>query len=258
VVKRQSEKAANGTIRRELGTLRRMLGLAYENNKLLRLPVIRKPKEGPPRGGFFERDQYEAVWKRLPVDLQVATAISYTFGWRMQSEVQVLERRHLDLDAGTLRLDPGTTKNDEGRVVYLTPELKTLLAAQLERVDALQKRLGRIIPFLFPQIAGGRRYQAGDRRRDFRKTWATACKAAGVPGLLRHDFRRTAVRNMERSGVPRSVATKMTGHLTESVYRRYAIVSDLDLQEATQRLTGTFQGTFSLSAGKPAAEVVRI
>jgi hypothetical protein len=58
VVKRQSEKAANGTIRRELGTLRRMLGLAYENIKLLRLPVIRKPKEGPPREGFFKRDQY--------------------------------------------------------------------------------------------------------------------------------------------------------------------------------------------------------
>ena len=44
--------------------------------------------------------------------------------------------------------------------------------------------------------------------------------------MLRHDFRWTAVRNMKRRGVARSVATKLTGHKTENVYRRYAIVSD--------------------------------
>ena len=108
------EGAANGTIRRELAPLSRMLRLAYENGKLLRLPVIRKPKDGVPREGFFERDEYEAVVRHLPPDLRVAAAIAYTFGWRTQSEVLALERRQLDLDPGTLRLDPGRTKNDEG------------------------------------------------------------------------------------------------------------------------------------------------
>ena len=75
-----------------------------------------EPKEGPPREGFFERDQYEAVRRLLSADLQAAVAIAYTCGWRMQSEVLTLERRQLDLEAGTLRLEPGTTKNDEGRV----------------------------------------------------------------------------------------------------------------------------------------------
>ena len=57
--------------------------------------------------------------KRLPDDLKVTVTIAYTYGWRMQSEILAVERRHLDLAAGTLRLDPGSTKNAEGRLVYL-------------------------------------------------------------------------------------------------------------------------------------------
>ena len=51
-----------------------------------------------------------------------------------------------------------------------------------------------------------------------------------------HDFRRTAVRNLERAGVPRSVAMKLTGHKTEAVYRRYAIVCEADLTEGLKKL----------------------
>jgi integrase len=71
-----------------------------------------------------------------------------------------------------------------------------------------------------------------------RKPWLAACTAAGLPGLLIHDLRRSAVRNMEQAGVSRSVAMKLTGHKTEAVYRRYAIVSQADLEEAARRLAG--------------------
>ena len=240
IVRRQQAEASNGTVNRELGVLGRLLRLAYKNGKLLRLPVIEKLKESAPRQGFFEREQFLAVRRHLTSDLQVAATIACTYGWRMQSEVLTLERRQLDLEAGTLRLEPGTTKNGDGRVVYLTPELKTLLAAQLERVETLQRRTGTIIPYLFPYPTGKRRL--GQRRRDFRKAWATACKNAGVPGRLRHDFRRTAVRNLERAGVPRSQAMKITGHRTEAVYRRYAIVSEADVREAVQKLDGYIHG----------------
>ena len=123
--------------------------------------------------------------------------------------------------------------------MYLTPELKALLTAQLERVDTLQRQLGCIVPYVFPHLKGRHR---GERRQDFRRAWATACKNAGAPGMLRHDFRRTAVRNMVNAGVPERVAMKITGHKTRAVFDRYHIVSPADLQEAARKLHGDIRG----------------
>lgn len=98
---------------------------------------------------------YRAVVHHLPADLQVVASIAYRFGWRARSEILPLERRHLDLEHGTLTLDPGMMKNDDARKVYLTPDLKTALVEQLGRVDELRRQLAkgtgvaRIIPYLF-------------------------------------------------------------------------------------------------------------
>jgi integrase len=233
VEQRQAEEAENGTVNKEIGVLKRMLRLAYEQGKLLRMPVIHTLKENGPRQGFFEREQYEVVRSHLRQDLQVAVAVAYTFGWRMQSEVLTLERRQLDLEAGTLRLEPGTTKNDDGRLVYLPAGLEIALREQVARVQALARQTGRIVPWLFPYLKGHRQ---GQRILDFRKAWATACKKAGVSGRLRHDFRRTAVRNMVNAGIPERVAMKVTGHRTRAVFDRYHIVSPGDLREVARRM----------------------
>src|SRR5215470_7464252 len=67
-------------------------------------------------------------------------------GWLVWSKVLTLGRRHIDLEAGTIRLEPGSTKNDEGRLVYLTPALAAGVTAQLERVRALERKLGCVTP----------------------------------------------------------------------------------------------------------------
>lgn len=168
--RRRIRPVANGTLNRERSVLLTLLRLAHERGKLARVPKIASLKEAPPRQGFFEAPQYAAVRRHLTPDLQTACDIAYVFGWRMQSEVLTLEWRQVDFAGGRLILDAGSTKNDEAREVFLTPALKAALTAQRERVDALQRQLGRIIAAVFPHLEG--RHQ-GVPRRDFRRSWLT-------------------------------------------------------------------------------------
>ena len=84
----------------------------------------------------------------------------------------------------------------------------------------------------------------------FRKSWATACKVAGVGELLFHDLRRTAVRNMMDAGIPQSHAMYIGGHKTDSIFRRYDIVSDDRLAAASTKLQYLFDEKL---AGKQAS-----
>jgi integrase len=223
--------------------LRRMLRLGAKDRLVANVPAFDMLREAPARAGFVDDARYRALLRHLRPDLRVVVAIGFAFGWRIRSEVLTLQRSQVDLAAGTLRLEPGSTKNQDGRLVYMTSEVRQLLGEQLGRVDGLSRKLGRIIPDVFPHLTG--RHQ-GTRIEEFRKAWKKARRAAGLPGLLVHDLRRSAVRAMEQCGVPRSVAMKITGHRTEAVYRRYAIVSDADLREAARRMgSGTLPGTLT-------------
>jgi integrase len=167
--------------------------------------------------------------------------VAYATGWRTASELLTRQWKHVDFEGGWLRLDPGESKTGAARMFPLTPDLREVLTAQRERVNAIEKATNTIIPHVFI-------HDDGTPIRDFRHAWASACKLAGVAGRLVHDMRRTAVRNLERAGVSRSAAMQMTGHKTEAVYRRYAIVSEGDLRAAGAKLATLHDSEKSASA----------
>ena len=230
IAERREEGAANATINRELAALKRAFQLARIAGKVVQRPHIAMLTESNARSGFFEREQFEAVLDQLPDYLRPVMHAAYMTGWRVPSELLTRQRHHLDLNTGVLRLDPGEAKNREGRVfpIAALPELRALLEEQVEYTRDFEKAGGQIIPWLF--------HHNGRQIKNYYTAWGSALKRAGIAGRIAHDFRRTAVRNLERAGVSRSVAMKLTGHRTEAVYRRYAIVSESDLSEGIAKL----------------------
>jgi integrase len=226
---RQSEEAQNGTINRELAALSKMLNLGAEHTprKVLTVPHIPKLKEANPRKGFFEYVEYQAVLTQLPDFYQGPVTFAYYTGWR-QGEILNLQWSNVDLEENTVTLDVGTTKNEEGRVVYMTDELKSLLLSQWE-----ERKVSRILsPYVFPNESRTNRIV----KTRFNRAWQSACTKAGYPGKLYHDLRRTAVRNMVRAGIPERVAMMISGHKTRSIFDRYNIVDDKDLKQAAERI----------------------
>lgn len=225
--RRQNEEASNGTINRELAAIKRAFSLAAQAGKIMTRPYIPMLKENNVRTGFFEPEQFQSVRNKLSEDIQVVVTFAYITGWRIYSEVLPLPWAQVDFHAGRIRLEPGTTKNDQAREFPFTAELRDLLESQKAKTDALRKA-GTICPWVF--------HRHGNPIKAFRRSWKKACIAAGVPGRMLHDFRRTAVRNLVRAGIPERVAMQMTGHKTRSVFERYNIVSEGDLDMAARRL----------------------
>jgi integrase len=219
--------AAPAEVNRELAILKRMFSLAVKANRLTHKPHIPMLQEHNTRTGFVDDAQFLAIRDKLPVAAQRVVEFAYATGWRIQSEVLPMEWRQVDRKAGEVRLDAGTTKNGEGRVFPFTSALRRLFDELWKEHEAL-KQAGTICPYVF--------HRQGARMKSIRGAWDTACTDAGYPGRIPHDLRRSAVRNMERSGLSRSVAMQLTGHKTEAVYRRYAITSEADLREGVRRL----------------------
>ncbi len=118
---------------------------------------------------------------------------AYWTGWRVYSEVLALTWPRIDFDAGTVRLLSGTTKNGEGRVIFLTPELRALIEQQWADHRTLYPECSLVF------------HRDGKRIKNLRGSWERACKESGLAGKIPHDFRRTA---MQEHGQGRYLRTR--------------------------------------------------
>ena len=233
IAHRQDQAAANAQINLEFAVVRRMFVLAVDAGTLLHRPRVRMLKLNNIRSGFFERQEFEAVRSLLPVPLQSLVTFAYLTGWRVNSEIFPLEWRQVDRQAGMIRLEPGSTKNDDGRLFPFSefPELAEAMETQWAEKRRIEQERGIVCRWVF--------HRDGRRILSLYKAWRSACVDAGYPGRIPHDFRRTAVRNLVRAGVPERVAMQLTGHKTRSVFDRYDIVNEADLQEAVRKLAAS-------------------
>ena len=226
IQKRMDGGASNATINRELAALKKIFNLAARCTppKVAHVPYIPMLSEGNVRKGFLEHGDFLALRNALPSYLKGFVTFAYKTGWRL-SEISNLTWSQVNRDQGIVTLNPGETKNREGRTVYLDDELRAIINQQWKA----RMKTPKLLPYVFLNAKGDEKIQRFD------KAWKTACKKARIGPRLFHDLRRTAVRNMVRAGIPERVAMMISGHKTRSVFERYNIVSDTDLRLAAQK-----------------------
>jgi integrase len=251
ISERREAGSASSTINRSTQLLAQAFRLAIERKHLSTAPPIRHLSEkGNARQGFFADADFHSLTDKLPEYLRDFVQFGYLTGWR---KGEIASLRWSDVEGDLVRLQAENSKNGEGRSVTLSGDLADLIERRKTQRQVKTKTGVLLSAYVF--------HQMGEPVGDFRKAWATACVAAGlgqfvcnrcnVPvdghtceacnrearyvGRIFHDFRRTAVRNMVRAGVPERVAMSISGHKTRSIFDRYNIVNEADLREAMQR-----------------------
>lgn len=199
-----------------------MLRLA--SPRLPRVPIIDMPRVNNARQGFFEEADLQAILPHLPSHARNLIEFLYLTGWRTSEALRLLWS---DVDWKRRTVWLRDSKNREPRIFPFKyhARLEDVLRRQRDLVSDWARKETRLCPAVFPWH--------GKPMQKLRRSWKTACRAAGMPDRLVHDFRRTAVRNLIRAGVQQAIAMKITGHKTSSIFRRYLIVDEELLAQAT-------------------------
>jgi len=186
-------------------------------------PLVDLPRVDNARQGFFEEEHLQAVLPHLPIHARNFVEFLYLTGWRSGEAFRL---QWSDVDWKLQMVWLRDSKNREPRIFPFKyhARLEQVLRDQRELVSRWERRRGQLCPSVF--------HWGGRPMKKLRRSWKRACGAAGLHGRLLHDFRRTAVRNLIRAGVQQAIAMKITGHKTDSIFRRYLIVDEELLAQA--------------------------
>ncbi|HEY1469446.1 MAG TPA: site-specific integrase [Candidatus Acidoferrum sp.] len=211
--------AAKATCNRITGILRCAFKLSA-----VPFPQYKKLSEADNvREGFFTPSEMQLVLAKLPNDgLRDFVRFCHATGTRTGEAKSLLWSFVQD---GQIRIPGQYTKTRKSRSIPIEGEIAEVMAAREAARSLKQNGTLQIAKYIFHR-------GDGQRIGEFRKSWATACKEAGLAGRTPHDLRRSAARDLIRSGVPQSVAMSITGHKTDSMFRRYDITDDTDTREA--------------------------
>jgi integrase len=256
--KRKSQRTRSGTppenatINRELALLKSAYNHGMEQTPptVRFVPHFNMLEENNVRRGFLQDEAYIRLSKECAVEgvwLEGLFEMDYAYSWRLD-ELVGLRVRQLDF-LGRI-IDLGKTKNGDQRMITMTEHVCRVLVRCAHGKNPDE--------FVFTR-------EDGNAVRDFRAAWWNACIRAGLGrfqcrdcqqvvatgrkctlcgsakkakyiGLRFHDLRRTGIRNMSRKGIPENVGMLISGHRTNSVYRRYNIIDMEVMKEATAKI----------------------
>lgn len=216
---RLEEGASPKTVNNELQVLGRGFALACRHGRLEAAPRITSLAVTNVRTGFLEPRDFRRLLEELPRDVRDLVTWLYLTGWR-SGESKRLRWESVDLSAGLVQLPEDEVKN---RRVKTIPLGHGALRRLIERRHA-----GRSGPRVF--------HRSGKPICDFRWSFRRAAAAIGRPGLRPHDLRRSFARNGLRAGVPQRLVMQIGGWRTTSMFHRYAIVNEAQLEEALDQV----------------------
>jgi integrase len=241
ITRRATEGAKAGTIHAEVAALRRMLRLAVGEGLVASVPQFPSLPSSPARQGFLTPAQVEAVISHLEQPVADLVQTLWITGWRKR-EVQFLKWSDLDMKAGTITLVADRSKTGEAR---LFPFKASASLAALLKARHAARAFGSVYVF---------ERSPGQPVKDFRRAWEAACEKAGVPGRLVHDLRRSRARVLSRANVPQSVAMRLLGHKTASMFLRYDVAATEDLADAVAASEPGASGTTAVRSARGGAE----
>jgi integrase len=238
-IKEQLAKSyAPATINRVVQYVEQSYSLALKQERISRKPYFRRLSEqGNARQGFVEESTFRAIHAHLPEHLKDFIEFMYVTGMR-RKECKSLSWR--DVDGDCLKLLGQNAKNGRTRIVPMIGQLGAVLERRRQARQFQSNGTTEMSALIF--------HKDGRRIGEFRKSWATACDKAGMPGILVHDLRRSAVRNLDRAGVRRDVARAISGHRTDSLYSRYNITSTEDVRAALAQTEAYREATRKVAA----------